>query len=273
LVRLINWSAWPPRSSAAALDETPEAAEIGAVVDAPFEIDGPLRVDPLIEVDEGPWPHDANEMNEEAIVLQAGNGVDLMDVSTPPPSMSAEAARALVTEAFNVVLKRDPDKGALDAFTNALRTEVLTPLSLVRELLDSEEFGFSAALHRPVARYLARSIIGSLMNRDPEEAAVSAYADALQGGRCLTDMLRELTASAEFVGLMQCPVSKIEVKSFVPYSLVQLVEGLILDQLTDEGCRIGAPPLNLGQSDAMPEHQVASMIRTLAMLVHTQPNA
>ena len=53
--------------------------------------------------------------------------MDLMDVSTPPPSMSAEAARALVTEAFNVVLKRDPDKGALDAFTNALRTEVLTP--------------------------------------------------------------------------------------------------------------------------------------------------
>jgi hypothetical protein len=171
----------------------------------------------------------------------------------------------MTADAFRRVLKREPEESALDAFSGALLSEALTPHELVLNLIESEEFGTRAQYHPTVAHHLARTVITTLMARDPGPEAISAYANSIANGYTLESFLNEMIGSGEFLGRIGA-VQTVTSSPVISYELGQLIEQLIVSHLVNEDLHIATPPRELKRRPPVSEGRMRTMIHTLAML-------
>ena len=121
------------------------------------------------------------------------------------PRMSLETARLTTAEAFQLILKREAEESALEAYANALLTGAITPLGLIRILIESEEFGARQSqsqvpMSPGAARETTAEAFRRILKREPDEGALEAYGRAL-AAEALTplDMAIDLIESEEFV--------------------------------------------------------------------------
>ena len=148
-----------------------------------------------------------------------------------------------VRELFNLLLGRNPDEEAFNAFTEALATEALSVLDVVRELARSEEFARRLAPQSTAARQemppmgdtraQVDQMFRSILRRAPDAEALEAYATALDGGAGALELVGDLIGSQEFgdaairhpvvaravaraaiSSLMQRPATEAEVESY-----------------------------------------------------------
>jgi len=158
---------------------------------------------------------------EDAKLINFESGSDgrstLTEHSSDPPDLLIEAtmakieSEAKVTEIFRLVLDRNPDDAALNAFSAALDAGDLDVIDIVRELMGSEEYavkrrGDSDKIKE--ARATAIEIFQIIFKREPDESAISAFAAALEVGALTPiDMVRELLGSEEFAtGALLAPL-------------------------------------------------------------------
>lgn len=189
-----------------------------------------------------------------------------------PVEADMPSLKLVVQDVFNLLMSRDADESDLQAFSEALASGELTVLAMIKELLNSTEFG-SSALRLPfVSRHVVFTVIRTMMQRDVDEDTLDAYVNSLRSGTELNTFLNEMLSSPEFRNLMHGPNSTAAAAATgVPAELAQLAEGLLVTQMVSEGCCIAAAPYNLTVRSNTPEKQIAALLRTLAMLGRTSP--
>jgi hypothetical protein len=106
----------------------------------------------------------------------------------------AHRAEELVRMAFRSLLRREPEEEALKAYAAQLKEhknleEILRAITQSPEHLDG--------VQRDGAEQLVRIAFRSLLNREPEEAALQAYAGGLRQGQSLAEMLASISRSQE----------------------------------------------------------------------------
>lgn len=192
-----------------------------------------------------------------------------------PPSQAM--ARSIVTELYQLVLKRDPNGQEQELYVRQLTSGKLSTVQVVRVLLESGEFGTAFSQHANVAATLSAVVLGHLA-RISDEAAVRAYAAGLMGAMPVANFISEICGSPEFHaawGIGQgspsaTPIPKAAwspgAASTVPSEIGEMVEGLIAARMIGEGAVLGLPPINAFDRPPVSAGQMVSLIRTLDML-------
>jgi Domain of unknown function (DUF4214)/Sulfotransferase family len=106
----------------------------------------------------------------------------------------ASRAEEFVRAAYQTLLGREPDEGALRAYGAQLR-EHKSIAELLRAITHSQEHW--EVLVRKRSEELVRTVFSALLNRDPEEAALKAYVTQLDSGLRLGDLLSAIGRSEE----------------------------------------------------------------------------
>jgi len=165
----------------------------------------------------------------------------------------------LVRQLYQVMLGRDPDPDGLATHIQRIDSRQATVADLVREFVESAEFANRISMLPAVGNRLARLLIVGMTGRDPGEAAVRNYGDAMTRGYALEAFIQELRQSPEFGSGGGVPGS-------VNVDAALLAAELIAVQLGDEGRHVSLPPLPPGGAAAVPASTMASLLHTLAML-------
>jgi TorA maturation chaperone TorD len=98
----------------------------------------------------------------------------------------ARRAGDLVRAVYRCLLKREPEDAALKAYAEQLK-EHKSLEQILESLARSEELG--NVVQRDGAEKLVRTIFASLLNREPEEAALKSYAANIRQGQSLGEVL------------------------------------------------------------------------------------
>jgi hypothetical protein len=106
----------------------------------------------------------------------------------------AHRAGELVRAAYRSLLRREPEDAALKTYVEQLK-EHKSLEQLLETLARSEELGNVA--QRDGAERLVRTIFASLLNREPEEAALKSYAANIRQGQPLGEVLSAVGRSQE----------------------------------------------------------------------------
>jgi Domain of unknown function (DUF4214) len=167
----------------------------------------------------------------------------------------------LVGQLYQVILGRDPDPDGLASHIQRIDSRQATIADLVRDFVESDEFANRVSVLPAVANRLARLLIVGMTGRDPGEATVRNYSDAMTRGYALDAFIQELRQSPEFGGggSSEVPVS-------VNTDAALLAVELIAVHLGDEGRHVSLPPLPPAGAVAVPARTMASLLHTLAML-------
>jgi hypothetical protein len=189
--------------------------------------------------------------------------------SGAPKAMNIEEARHLVTIVYRMLLNRDPDENGLAHHSNLLHHGVLQQYEFFEAILQSEEFGSCASKLPSVARYLARTIIAIATGRRSDDLSIESYAKELQNGYSLAEFLREVFESTEFAAKMERRESIVKSEA---NELGELAAELILARLSAEGYKLAVPPPSTTTSSPISKLQLASLIRTLNLLVDSGPS-
>jgi Fe-S cluster biosynthesis and repair protein YggX len=108
-------------------------------------------------------------------------------------------AEELVRMCYQTLLGRDPDEASLRAYAAQLG-EHKNIAALIRAIGSSQEHW--EVLWRERAPELVRTVFVALLNREPEEAALKAYAAQIQKGKGLNELLSAIARSQEHWGLL-----------------------------------------------------------------------
>ncbi|MCW2382883.1 MULTISPECIES: DUF4214 domain-containing protein [unclassified Sphingobium] len=190
----------------------------------------------------------------------------------------SEAGR-FVTDAYRMVLGREPDELGLEAHRNALVSGRIDRLSLLQHLLESEE---GIALRQNTAAFVERRTRLSTnaeeivteayelaFGRPPDVAGMKYHSDALRTGQQDDfGLLRDLLKSPESEACLSRG-ARIQPQG-VSEEIVLLIQELIAIRLTERGCTWAVPPIFPSGSVIPPAH-VTGLIRTLVMLCETPP--
>jgi len=161
-----------------------------------------FRLDDLISKSDLDVSHYFNFIQVPISSINEGLQFDIAPSHNDLDSVSTDTndeCRDAVVKLFRLVLRRDPDDEALSAFSTALESKVLTPLSMVRELLYSKEFGERALLHRSVADYVIRTLYATLVHNDTNEEIFRAEISFVASGKkSLGEFIAELLERDEY---------------------------------------------------------------------------
>jgi TorA maturation chaperone TorD len=111
----------------------------------------------------------------------------------------AQRAEELVRAVYGALLNREPEDGALKAYVAQLK-EHKSLAELLSAIGKSQEHW--EVLSRERAPELVRTVFVALLNREPEEAALKAYAAQIQKGQGLNELLSAIARSQEHWGLL-----------------------------------------------------------------------
>ena len=81
------------------------------------------------------------------------------------PPLTAKAARETVIRVFAQTLRRPASEHDLTVYSKAIAFGGMDAMAVATELSSTTEFGFRALQHPPVARHVARTLIGHLTGR------------------------------------------------------------------------------------------------------------
>ncbi|ADL02586.1 DUF4214 domain-containing protein [Brevundimonas subvibrioides] len=187
-------------------------------------------------------------------------------------------ARAIVTQLYQIVLKRDPGTAERDGYAVSLSSGELSTPQVVEALIGSGEFGSAFTRHANVAEALSAAVLGNLA-RVTDDTAIRAYAAGLMGSLPFTDFLREICESPDFrstwgvgsssTGGARSASSRGLTSSAtvtVPGDLGEMVEGLIAARMIGQGTVLGLPPIHGFERPPIPISHLTALIRTLDML-------
>ena len=183
------------------------------------------------------------DVTEELLGSAERQGLERQPVSARSPD--------LVRQLYQVLLGRDPDPDGLAKHVQRIDSRQATIADLVGEFVGSAEFAGRVSMLPAVAHRLARSLIVGMTGRDPGEAAVRNYGDAMTRGYALEAFIHELRQSPDFGSGADAAL---------------LAAELIAVHLGDEGRHVSLPPLPPQGAVAVPASTMASLLHTLAML-------
>ena len=197
-------------------------------------------------------------------------------------SMKKAEAEQMVVEAYRLALGREPDAGGLETYVTALLARDFDGLSLLKELLGSEE---AASIRRNAAAFIerhnrlsadpeevVRDAYSLILGRQPDEAGMAHYTDSLRAGQLDNyDFLRGLLHSPEYGARLAGGVAVHHVPQSpgVPDELVLLIQEMIAARLAEQGCKWVVPPI-VPSGQVVPATHVTGLIRTLVMLCETR---
>lgn len=190
----------------------------------------------------------------------------------------------MVTDAYRMVLGREPDEVGLEAHIDALVSGQIDQLSLLKHMLESEE---GTAVRKNAAAFIERQTHLSTnseqivteayelaLGRSPDVGGLELYSNALRiGQQDDFDLLRGLLKSPESEARLsrsaeiQQPLPIVQPQG-VTEEVVLLIQELIAIRLTNRGCTWALPPIFPSGSIIPPAH-VTGLIRTLVMLCET----
>src|SRR5204863_283987 len=106
----------------------------------------------------------------------------------------------LVLALYRLVFGRDPGSAVLKSYASRLKGGDLS--CLLADIWASEEFWQHQVAHR--AGDLVRAAYRSLLRREPEDAALTAYAEQLKEHKSLEQLLGAIGQSQELASVVQC---------------------------------------------------------------------
>jgi len=191
-------------------------------------------------------------------------------------------AKQLVTDAYRMVLGREPDELGLEAHVDALVSGRIDRLSLLKHLLESPE---GTAVRQHAAAFVERQ---AHLSTDPERIVTEAYELALGRSPDVGGMAHHVNAlhlgQQDGFGLLRDLLNSPESKARLARSaeihhttaqppgvteeVVLLIQELIAIRLTDRGCTWALPPI-FPSGNVVPPAHVTGLIRTLVMLCET----
>jgi hypothetical protein len=194
-----------------------------------------------------------SDVTEELLSSAERHRLEGQPISTRSPD--------LVRQLYQVILARDPDLVGLATHVQRIDSRQATIADLVREFVGSAEFANRISMLPAVATRLARVLIVGMTGRDPGEAAVRNYGDAMTRGYALEAFIQELQQSPEFGRR-----SRSGVPGLANVDAALLAAELIAVHLGNEGRHVSLPLLPPEGEVAMPASTMASLLHTLAML-------
>lgn len=200
-------------------------------------------------------------------------------------SMKRVEAEHMVAEAYRLALGREPDAGGLETYVTALLTRDFDALSLLKELLGSEE---GASIRRNAtafaerqsrtsveAEHIVSDAYATVLGRMPDDEGKAHYVDAVRTGQLdKYDFLRGLLSSPEYTARIagDGTVHHVAPQPGIPEEIVLLLQEMIAARFLDQGCRWALPPIS-ASGQVVPAAQVIGLIRTLVMLCETRAAA
>ncbi len=178
-----------------------------------------------------------------------------------------ERQSAIIGELYRVLLRRNVDDAGNRARLERLEDEELNIVDIVKELVTSEEFAIRFSTHPNVAARLVETLMVRLTGRHPGAAAIAPYVDAMSAGYPLGDFIDELRRSPEFVGGGERAANE---SHRVPVELAVLAQDLMAEHMQREGSIVALPPMEMTAEKFVSASELASLIRTLAMLGDVQ---
>src|SRR5947207_15145480 len=106
----------------------------------------------------------------------------------------------LVLALYRLVFGRDPGSAVLKSYASRLKGGDLS--CLLADIWASEEFWQHQVAHR--AGDLVRAAYRSLLRREPEDAALTSYAEQLKEHKSLEQLLGAIGQSQELASVVQC---------------------------------------------------------------------
>ena len=197
-------------------------------------------------------------------------------------SMKKAEAEQMVAEAYRMTLGREPDAGGLETYVKALLARDFDGLSLLKELLGSEE---AASIRRNAAAFAERrnrlsadaehivsDAYQAILGRMPDNTGMTVHVDSLRSGQLDSyDLLYGFLHSPEYESRMVNGVRNDHATQSmnVPEEIVLLIHEMIAARLTEQGCKWVVPPI-VPSGRGIPATHVTGLIRTLVMLCETR---
>ena len=135
------------------------------------------------------------QSSDKIIITDLSTNIQELPATITVVEMDEAAIRALVTRMYYTMLKRDPEAGAVDTWTNRLVNKEVNGVELGKRFALSDEITKS----RPVSdKEFVTRLYKTFLNRDGSEAEINSWVADLNGGKTREYVLAGFVNSQEF---------------------------------------------------------------------------
>jgi len=135
------------------------------------------------------------QKNDKVIVTDLNANIQVLPATITVVEMDETAIKALVTRMYYNMLKRDPEAGAVDTWTNRLVNKEVNGVELGKRFALSDEITKS----RPVSdKEFVTRLYKTFLNRDGSETEINSWVADLNGGKTREYVLAGFVNSKEF---------------------------------------------------------------------------